>query len=366
MHRPEPEIEVGIQGMTPDDEDFKGSRFSEVRDAMFANPYQPIWGAPGASPLPVHAVTLRRALRGVLPGGAPFGFFAATRRAVDSHLDLRWGADRKGFRRLVHTNGVCLFGRWEITEETGYSGYFRRGSSGLVVARLSTCCTETRRGRMRSLGLVGRIYPTTDPEHSERLPTACFITQQDVGGEVDQSINQATFCNAPDTTAWRRGRGLPTLLVAGACSLLTDRQVTVRQLYQIAELALQPGQATRCPEFMRLRVDPAQPVVPGADLDLRDEVMAQIYDPGDPAAKRSLVYRIETSDDGDTRGWLLYERRTIRNWRQVGTLTLATIYLTHPRFSGRVSPWTPARTSPRPCSKPSFTSRIPTLPSNSS
>lgn len=62
-------------------------------------------------------------------------------------------------------------------------------------------------------------------------------------------------------------------------------------------------------------------MVPGADLDVRDEVMAQIYDPGDPAAKRSLVYRIEMSDDGDTCGWLLYERRTIRNWRQVGTLT---------------------------------------------
>jgi hypothetical protein len=37
-------------------------------------------------------------------------------------------------------------------------------------------------------------------------------------------------------------------------------------------------------------------------LDFRDEVMAQIYDPGDPSPKSQLIFRIETSDSGVTKG----------------------------------------------------------------
>jgi hypothetical protein len=69
-------------------------------------------------------------------------FRQATERAVDSAADLRWGPDRKGFRRLVHPNGICLTGLWQITEDTGYSGYFRNGSRALIVGRYSTCCRE--------------------------------------------------------------------------------------------------------------------------------------------------------------------------------------------------------------------------------
>jgi hypothetical protein len=39
---------------------------------------------------------------------------------------------------------------------------------------------------------------------------------------------------------------------------------------------------------MRLLVDPAQPRIAGEGLDFRDEIMAQIYDRGDPVAKPQL------------------------------------------------------------------------------
>jgi ABC transporter substrate binding protein len=78
---------------------------------------------------------------------------------------------RKGFRRLVHPNGICLTGLWQITADTGYSGYFRNGSRALVVGRYSTCCRETRRGHVRSLSLVGKLFPTADPDHVEPLAT---------------------------------------------------------------------------------------------------------------------------------------------------------------------------------------------------
>jgi hypothetical protein len=310
----------GIEGITDEDRAYRGSRFSEVRAALFANPYQQVWGAAGESPLPVYRVTLASVLRGILPFGRRYLFRDATARAVDSSADLRWGPDRKGYRRLIHPNGICLTGLWEITEDTGYSGYFRKGSRALIVGRYSVCCDETRRGRVRSLSLVGKLYPTTDPDHGEPLRTASFITQQDLGGDFADYINDVETRNAPDTTASRRGRGVGILIVEGLVFSLVDRKSTIRQLYQIAELGKPAGEPTHAPTFMRLLVAPEQPRIPGNDLDFRDEIMAQIYDNGDPAPKRRLTFHIEVTDDGETHGLPVRERRTFRNWRRIGKI----------------------------------------------
>src|SRR5205807_1084276 len=82
-----------------------------------------------------------------------------------------------------------------------------------VAGRYSTCCKETRRGHKRSLSLVGKLFPTNDPNHGEPLGTANFITQQDIGGDRTDFINDAVLLNAPNTTSWRRGFGVPVLLV---------------------------------------------------------------------------------------------------------------------------------------------------------
>lgn len=312
--------DFGIEQTTDEDRGYAGSRFSEVRDALFANPYQRVWGAKSEKPLPIHQVTLGSVLRGIFPLGMPHLFRQATARTVDAGSDLRWGPNGKGFRRLLHPNGICLTGEWRITEETGYSGYFSQGSTALAIGRYSTCCTETRRGYTRSLSLVGKIYPTTDPDHALPLRTANFITQQDIGGAQTDFINDAELRNAPDTTGLRRGFGLPILLVTGIVFGRVDKQPTIRQLYQIAELGKPKEEPTRAPEFMRLLVSPAQPKIHGEGLDFRDEVMAQIYDKGDPGPKRTLTFDIEVTDEGESHGPALRERRTFRNWRRIGSL----------------------------------------------
>ena len=319
MARPDPFNE----GLAKEDLRASGSNFADVREALLANPYQEVWGAPGEPPFPVRRITLSRVLAGVLPFGRRFAMLAATRRSVASNLDLRWGDDGRGFRRLVHANGICLLGRWEIDRPTGFSGCFREGSSALVVARLSACCTETRSGHTRSLGLVGRLYPTTDPDDARRLPTANFITQEDIGGNTIRSLDELSMTNAPDTTAWRRGWGLPVLMVAGLCSLLSDRHITERQLYQIAELGKDRDEPTRCPRYLRLTVRDKAGEPPQSPVDFRDEVMGRIYDQGDPRARRELTFRIEVADEGTTLGWLFFERRRIRGWREVGSLTFS-------------------------------------------
>jgi hypothetical protein len=300
------------QQFSEEDRGYQGSRFSDVVAALFANPYQKLWGGAGEPPLPVGKVTLFS-----VAGGA---FRKASERALDSHADLRWGADRKGFRRLVHPNGVCLIGRWRIDVDSRYSGYFRQGSDALVIARYSTCCTETRRGHTRSLAMVGKLFPTTDPNHAAPLRTASFITQDDLGGSDTEFINDVELRNAPDTTLSRRGAGVPVLLAVGFAFSRVDQKPSIRQLYAIAELGKPAGTPTQAPEFMRLLVAPEQPRIAGDNLDFRDEVMAQIFDRGDPAPRRSLTFNIEVTDEGETSGSAANERRTFRNWRRIGSM----------------------------------------------
>ena len=100
----------GTQELTDEDRAYTGSRFREVLDALWANPYQRAWGSAGEPPFPVYEVTF--------PTVASPHFHKASERTLDSGADLRWGPDGKGTRRLVHPNGICLIGRWQITADT--------------------------------------------------------------------------------------------------------------------------------------------------------------------------------------------------------------------------------------------------------
>jgi hypothetical protein len=308
----------GSEAITGADRAYEGSRFAEVRTALFANPYLEPWDRRGA--LPVYDVTLASVLRGIVSFGKRYLFQQASARAVDSHADLRWGGDGKGFRRFLHPNGVCLTGHWRITAATEYSGYFRKDSEALVVGRYSTCCTETRRGRTRSLALAGKLYPTTDAAHPQALRTASFITQQDIAGENTKYINDAELRNAPDVHAWRRGAGVLILLVTGYVFQRVDRQPSQRQLYQIAELGKAADEPTCTPKYMRLRIVAEQPRIGGEALDFRDEVMAQIFDPGNPVPQRALNFDIEVSDDAVVHGPAVARHVDVVNWRRIGQL----------------------------------------------
>jgi hypothetical protein len=83
---------------------------------LLSNPYERVWGSAGEPPMPIYKVTLYSFLSGMLPLGRSFMFRKAAEQALDSFADLRCGPDRKGFRRLVHPNGICLAGVWKITE----------------------------------------------------------------------------------------------------------------------------------------------------------------------------------------------------------------------------------------------------------
>jgi hypothetical protein len=336
------DVEVGSEQFTDEDRLYSGSRFQDVVSALFANPYQQLWGRPGEPALPDEQVSIRSVFGGLLARHRDHRFLRASERALDSSADLRWGPDGKGFKRLLHPNGICLLGRWQITERTPYSGYFAGGSSALLVARYSSGASGNRRGDIRSLALVGKLFPTTDPNHETPLRTANFITQEDIGGARTASINDAQLRNAPDVTVFRRGPAGTLLIKVASVFRRVDQQPTIRQLYPIAELGKRADDPTRAPAFMQLLVAPGQPVIAGDDLDYRDEVMAHIFDRGDPVPKRTLTFTINVTDDGKTTGSPFRVRRSFKNWRQIGTIVFdnavmsyngdAVIHFTHPTW----------------------------------
>ncbi|HEY4594737.1 MAG TPA: hypothetical protein VIJ61_20125, partial [Thermoanaerobaculia bacterium] len=185
---PAPDDMSWPQGITEEDTSYQGSRFPDVKAAIFSNPYQKVWGGPGEPPLPFYEVTNRSAYTGTLTGGKPSPFQLAAIRALDSAADLRWGKDGKGFRRFVRPQGVCVTGTWEITEDNPYTGYFKNGSRGLVIARISTGVTTALGGKRRSYGLVLKLFPTADENHQDLLRPANVILADDLGGTTASHV----------------------------------------------------------------------------------------------------------------------------------------------------------------------------------
>jgi hypothetical protein len=127
-------------------ESYRGSRFSEVWGAVRSDPYLV---------LPHYRVTV----------GSFFDGFV-NRLLVDSQRTLSDRSDLlPPLQKRVHPIGTCLAGRWRITEDNPYTGYFRKGSEALIIARASTALGEERRGEARSFGLAGKLFPTTDARH---------------------------------------------------------------------------------------------------------------------------------------------------------------------------------------------------------
>ena len=312
-------LPLGQQAETLEDRQYTGSTFHEVQDAVMDEPYYgSTWGEAGQRPLPNYTTTFESVAQGLFAVSKRFLFKDAATRTIASHADLRWGGpEKRGVQRLVHPNGICLSGIWNIHEDTGYTGFFANGARGLVIGRYSSGLSVSR-GEARTLSMVGKLFPTTDPV--EKCRPASFITQEDLGGSYTPDIHGALLRNAPDISPLRRGFGIGTLLLTVFAFMRVDRRTTIRQLYEVAELGKPPGTPTCCPEFMQLRI--ISPKVGGDDdtVDFRDQVLTQIYDRGDAQKKRDLVFQIEVADKGEIRG-LINKRLVVDDWKPIGTIT---------------------------------------------
>lgn len=308
----------GAQDMTEEDRSYRGSRYAEVRAAMFANPYRGGIAGQEPGPLPMFRSTIRNAWRGTFSGENYFR--QASARSIDSRADLRWGPDGKGWRRIIAPNGIVVFGSWEITEDNPYTGYFQRGSRGLTIGRISSDGNETKRGQRRSISLGMKIYPTMDANHAEPLIPASVIVQEDLGGMRTDYINDAELVNAPSVHSYRRGIYFLIMLRAGTHFQRLDKVGDSRQLFEVAELGKPHGVPTNAPEHMLLKMAPGQRRIEGRGLDFRDEVYQHIYEPGATQPTGVMEFDIFVSNYGRRRGVRGLSSVTVDDWQRIGRL----------------------------------------------
>ena len=219
---------------------YVGSRFADVWRAVSADPYDAL---PDRRLVPSSALTLVRK-----------NIYAAGRRTLKARDDLL-----PEFDKLVHPAGICLRGTWRITERTPYTGLFATGSEALLIARASDALGENRAGKLRFMGLAGKLYPTFDPDHATPLRTASFFLLENLGGTHTPHFVDATMSS--DLLPLRLHAGLvfkiPVGTIAGAAFAIADRalsptQPAIRQLYPIAELGETDRAQCRAPAVMRL------------------------------------------------------------------------------------------------------------------
>ena len=308
----------GHQEMTDEDRGYKGSRYAEVRQALYANPYRAGSAGQMPGPLPMFRSTIRNAWRGTIH--PPAVLRDASARTIDTHADLRWGPDGKGYRRILAPNGIGVFGTWEITSNTPYTGFFQQGAKGLTIGRISSDGNETMRGQRRSISLGMKIYPTTDPNHPTPLIPAGVIAQEDLGGMHTDYVNDAELVNKPSVHSYRRGIHVLIMLRAGTFFIPLDKVGDVRQNYEVAELGKPASVATNCPEYLMLKMKPGQRRIDGHALDFRDEVYQHIYPTGGDTPTGAMEFDIFVSDNGRSVGFPGFKKVVVKDWRKIGTL----------------------------------------------
>jgi hypothetical protein len=252
--------------------EYRGSTFHEVKQAAFAGPY---------AELPKH--------KGVGPGT----FLQLCADAARNMYDRR--DIRPRYDKLIHSHGVCYSGLWEIDQNSPYTGYFKRGSRGLLIARTSVAAMFTTQGHRRALGIGGKIFPTLDPH--EKVWPGNFVTVSTLSGSrarhvLDIDVSNFAFVGADPGAN----------LINRVIFRLVDTRPGYRQLYPVASLGLKPGDPVVTPDLLLLKPKSGTPRVDAKDF--RDEIRLKNYPEG------RLVYDILVKNFDESQ------------WQRIGSITL--------------------------------------------
>ena len=199
--------------------------------------------------------------------------YAAGQRTLNDEHDLLLP-----FRKLVHSNGICLAGHWRIDSPSEYTGGFANSTDMLVIARASVALSATTQGNYRAFGLALKLFPTADT--NEVVHTANVFTVDDLGGAVDASGNplpyytEARLLNEPAFTKFhpsvKSTLNLPIGAAVGIALNAADPKghVGFRQVYPISWINTDPSQA-HTPYHILIEAAAGQDV---SRSDFRDEL----------------------------------------------------------------------------------------------
>jgi hypothetical protein len=175
------------------------------------------------------------------------------------------------FEKLVHPNGICFKGTWEITNKSKYSGHFENGRKGLIIARASAALSETKRGEHRAFGLAGKLYPTLDEQHLTPLKTGNFFLIDDLGGTKADHFSRVELTNQPDISINTSSFTYSAIAaVVAKAFVLVDKKPHLRQVYEVSELGERTDSKVITPYWMKVRG--ASSNIKSDAVDFRDEL----------------------------------------------------------------------------------------------
>ena len=211
---------------------------------------------------------------------------AAANRTLSDRSDIL-----PQFRKLAHPNGVCFAGKWVMTQENPYGGYFKKGSEALIIARASTAMNGTKKGEIRAMGLAGKIFPTLS--ETDQVKTASFFLVDDLGGTKIDHWSDAQLTNEPKTS---KTLAVITHLFYALKLAITfgkaDSNPGIRQVYMISELGAENPKKVLTPKWMMVQAAPGQTV---DEADFRDELNIENY-------KNGLKLNVFAGDTKDKNG----------------------------------------------------------------
>lgn len=211
--------------------------------------------------------------------------------------------------KLVHSNGVCFTGEWNMTEKSDYTGLFEPGTRALFVGRVSTTMGTINANEDRGFGFAGKIFPTENAD--EKVETANFFTV-DVGlGQVIKHFADTSLTNEPELgknwSVLRAG-----LRIAGALRL-ADKNPGFRPLYPIAQSSLKSGQVAKVPHW--IKIEPAATVAKVDESDFRKELDVKNH----PEGLRMNVFVSDTTKD----------RTVATGWTRLGSIDLKESFVSY-------------------------------------
>lgn len=203
--------------------------------------------------------------------------------------------------KLLHPNGVCVSGKWTMTEESPYSGHFKKGTNALFIGRVSVAMEKTTSKFDRGFGFAGKIFPTMNPD--ERVPTTNFFMVDILMGENSPRFLETAVTNEPETGFNIRLIKLG-LKIANMLKL-ADKSPMFRPVTPIAKLG-ETG-VVKAPKWMR--VTSATGMVLNDEADFRREVQVAVKE------NSVLKLKVEVSDTTKDRG-------ASEGWKHVGFIEL--------------------------------------------
>ncbi|MFT7003865.1 MAG: hypothetical protein ACJAWW_001217 [Sulfurimonas sp.] len=169
-------------------------------------------------------------------------------RTLNDHADIL-----PAFEKLAHPNGICFKGIWEIEKENIYSGYFKKNSKALIIARASTATSDTLRGTKRAFGFAGKLFASIDANEIINENSANFFLIDDLGGTDAKHYKDVAMSNEPEVSINSSlFKNLPYALKISHSFSKADKNPGIRQLYEISQLGENNSTTIITPKWMKI------------------------------------------------------------------------------------------------------------------